>query len=133
MAGELVTENGLPAVKFDGVNDLLEQPDVQFADAATVALVAKTDNDTTSSFFFDGDESNKRIALFEKDNADGISMFSRSEAEGGSTTASGFKNTSLNLMYAVYDDDQSDLHVNGIDYIENKRRRRPGGGRHGNW
>jgi len=102
----VVTENGKPAVEFDGSGDNFVASSVSLTQAATSTIVAKT-NDSNVNYFFDGDDSTNRLLAFQNSTADGFSLF------GGSILASGTKNTNQNLHFALFNGASSTYHLNG--------------------
>jgi hypothetical protein len=102
----VVTENGKPAVEFDGSGDNFVAASISLTQAATTTTIGKT-NDSNVNYFFDGDDVSNRLTQFQNSTSDGFSLF------GGSVIASSTKNTNQNLHFVLFNGASSTYHLNG--------------------
>ena len=113
-AGVLVTDNGKPAVDFDGVNDFIETGVVNFGGVIT-AFIAAQSTSVTDDYYFDGQGSNNRFALYSTSGNNQYQLFTSSSIGGVNTFNLTTKATagSNNLLYLLKNGASSQIAENG--------------------
>jgi hypothetical protein len=104
--GSLVTENGKPAVDFDGVDDYLRNTDLISNQPTTHHLVAKANNIGILTRFTDGGvNSSSRNSIYQ--NVSSFQYFS------GNNLTGDLENTNQNLHYYLVNGVSSEIAING--------------------
>jgi hypothetical protein len=106
-SGSVITENGLPAVDFDGTNNFMTASAVTTTQPTTASMIVTSDTGVYSGrYFYDGDDATDRQAAF-------ISGTVYS-AYAGVTQSSGTSATvGLQIhMFTVYNSTSSKIYVN---------------------
>jgi hypothetical protein len=103
-SGSLITENGKPALQFDGVNSHMDAADVTTTQPTTVSFVAT--GDTVNDYFFDGDDATDRQAAF---SSSGIySAFAGTTQSSGTAFVAGLQ---INI-FALFNSTAGALYLN---------------------